>query len=195
MSRSKKKSKSNRIEKLTSLYGDMVDKALEDSLKLKSDAQSVIIASSSEAEINKDEIEEAYKSLVMSYYIGFQTKTKFMYSFSFETYWGMLINSCPEIFGNRLAYYESIYGSIPGLKYGHTDVFDRIDDTREMRLFENSLIFARTEKDGWVLVHKQSKKSMGINYKVLSYTSSKDYVMGFAKCLFINEGFINVSEL
>lgn len=38
-------------------------------------------------------------------------------------------------------------------------------------------------KHGWVITHKESGKSMGVNFEAVPEDSSLDYVLGYAKCL------------
>lgn len=56
---------------------------------------------------------------------------------------------------------------------------------------EDSLFTISNDKYGWVIKHKESGKSMGINYNAIPKDSSVDYVLGYAKCLAYQEGWIN----
>lgn len=43
---------------------------------------------------------------------------------------------------------------------------------------------------GWIIKHKESDKSRGINYTAIPRDASVDYVRGYAKCLAYQEGWI-----
>lgn len=174
-----------KIEKLTKLYGDIVHQALTDDNELKYKAYSVL--SSSEDE---DELDKAYTSLVMAYYIRFQWQFNWESSLTFETYWGMLIHSCPDKFESRLDFYKSKYGDLVGLRSGYTYVFEDTVDDMVTRVLENSLFIARTDVDGWAIYEKKNKHSTNINYTSLPKTSSEDYIMGYAKCLAVYENWL-----
>lgn len=48
------------------------------------------------------------------------------------------------------------------------------------------------DKYGWKVIHKESGKSMGVNYKALPENSCKEYVLGYCKCLALEEGWIKI---
>ena len=61
---------------------------------------------------------------------------------------------------------------------------------KSSKVFEDELFSASTTEKGWSITHKQSGKSAGINFKAIPEDSSKDYVLGYAKCLAYQEGWI-----
>jgi len=173
-----------KIEKLISLYGSVVHDAIVNDDKLKDEAYKALETAKTDEEFDK-----AYMSLVMAYYIRFQITRRWSSSLTFETYWGMLIHSCPAKFGSRLEYFKSKYGDIVGLKIGYTYQFCNTVDTDD-KIFENSLFIVRTDIYGWVITKKGSGQSIGINYKELPKRSSEEYIMGYAKCVSVYENWL-----
>ena len=49
-------------------------------------------------------------------------------------------------------------------------------------MFKSDFDISKNEY-GWVIKHKPSNKSMGINYKEIPEDSSIDFVLGYARCL------------
>ena len=61
----------------------------------------------------------------------------------------------------------------------------------EQRHIEDELFSIDVTEYGYAITHKESGKSMGQNFKALPKDASDDYVLGYAKCLALWEGWIN----
>lgn len=54
-------------------------------------------------------------------------------------------------------------------------------------IVEDDNFFVKRNKTHRLLKNKNTNKSFGINFKEIPYDSSLDYVLGYAKCLFLYE--------
>ena len=58
--------------------------------------------------------------------------------------------------------------------------------------YEDNIFLVSQDEYGWKVIHKESGKSMGVNYKALPENSCKEYVLGYCKCLALEEGWIKI---
>lgn len=130
----------------------------------------------------EDEI-EAYKKLGYAYYIDF-IRRKPNSSLTYETYMGLILNSggLPELDKRKDAFNLLVndFGEFFGFKDGSTYEFE----DGVTRYLENTMFRAYTHNHSWVLVDKSTGVFDRVSEKVLREFSSKDFVFGYAKCLF-----------
>lgn len=174
-----------KIEELSAIYGDIVQEAVHNDAKVVDNAMAVIADSKDE-----QEIDSAYTDMVMAYYIDFQRKVGWTSTLTFESYWAMLNYANSRIFEDRAGVYDARYGRIRGLQRNTTRAFENTIDNEKVKIFEDHLFIARTDRFGWVIYKKAGQQTMGVNYQALPKNSSQDFVMGYCKCLSYQEGWM-----
>lgn len=130
-----------------------------------------------------------YERLGFLYYIDFMKGRDWKPNITYPTYMGMILQSgvLPylEKDSNEYNQLKQTYGLVYGFELGSGDLFDY----GVARFFENSMFRAYFKKDTWFItkkdyINRDKEVTKRVPEKSLKKSSTEDYVLGYAKCLF-----------